>query len=709
MNKRFCLVLALLFMIISLSAFAQTSGDPGEKGESKQKLSGKEASGAADENITRFEEIVVTTSPLPNPVTPLVSRYATQHNVVTKEQIKDQNGTDFPSALRNVPGVMFQSKNLMGGQSSHSMYIRGRGASHPSSDFAVLYDDVPRFGALFGQVMGDGLALSTIGSIEILKSPQPAEFGSGYALVNVRPRYLNKEGRELAVDVMGGSFYTFAQSLAAGIKKGPYDIYAGQSWASTEGHRDHSRAQQQNYYFNSGYDIAPNWNVRFLANYVDSQTIAPRPETIPSPANSVNWPMAERFDTRTFLTTLSVNNSYEKARGYIKAYLNDTEFDLLQELNKGVRYGKESGGLWSRQELVLYGVRAKERFVFWPGGEVVVGADLDFSELKNRQRTYSGLAVPGINGGRAERVWDFPTTVVFSPYGAVSHLFGSLAGPHAIPSAGYRYMRHNEFKSASSYQAGLVAGYARTDINLNFAHGVNYPLPVVVMNMVLTDIPVVNPALYWQNIKPEVVDHYEAGLSHTWPEKGSVNVTYFQDKGKDRFQAYMFGAVPVSFNDAIGRYRIRGVEISGTFMPLKDMELFAGATWLRARARGGDGIEQDHMPYTPGFQAQAGFSWLFLEHIKFRLDAQYLRDVYAATSARSGNFNFTMLTDQNKLKDFVVVNGRLGYLFDLKQLSLQGSEIYVAVNNIFNRHYEYDKGYPMPGVTAFAGLTLKFQ
>jgi len=171
----------------------------------------------------------------------------------------------------------------------------------------------------------------------------------------------------------------------------------------------------------------------------------------------------------------------------------------------------------------------------------------------------------------------------------------------------------------------------------------------------------------------------------------------------------MFGAVPVSFNDAIGRYRIRGVEISGTFMPLKDMELFAGATWLRARATGGDGIEQDHMPYTPGFQAQAGFSWLFLERIKFRLDAQYLRDVYAATSARSGNFKFAMLTDQNKLRDFVVVNGRLGYLFDLKQLSLQGSEIYVAVNNIFNRHYEYDKGYPMPGVTAFAGLTLKFQ
>lgn len=709
MKKKLYLILMLLFVLVPQTVFSENINTEGQKGNKKTEQTGGGDVTAQEDGITRFEEIVVTSSRMPNPVTPVVTRLATQHNVVTKEQIKEQNSTDFPSVLRNVPGVMFQSKNLMGGQSSHSMYIRGRGASHPSSDFAVLYDDVPRYGALFGQVMGDGIALPTIGAIEVFKSPQPAEFGSGYASVNVKPMYLKKEGREVVADASGGSFYTFSQSVAAGIKKGPYNIYAVQSWASTDGHRDHSRAQQQNYYLNAGYEVLPNWSVRFLANYVEGQTLAPMPEAIPSPANSVSWPMAERFDTRTFLATFSVNNSYEKARGYIKAYLNETEFDLLQELNKGVRYGLESGGLWSRQRLVLYGVRAKERFVFWPGGEIVAGVDLDVSELRNRQRTYSGLAVPGMNGGRAERLWDFPATFVFSPYAAVSHLFGKSAGLHAIPSAGYRYQRHNEFKSASSYQAGLVAGYAHTDVSLNYAHGVNYPSPVAVMNMVRTDVPVANASLIWQNIKPEVVDHYEAGLTHTWPQKGSVSVSYFQDRGKDRFQAYMFGPVPVSFNDAIGRYKIRGVEISGTFMPLKDMELFVGATWLRARASGSDGIEQDHMPYTPGFQFQAGFSWLFLECIKFRLDAQYLSDVYAATSARGGNFNFATLTDQNKLKDFVVVNGRLGYLFDLKQLSLQGSEIYVAVNNIFNRHYEYDKGYPMPGVTAFAGLTLKFK
>ena len=49
-----------------------------------------------------------------NPVTPIHTRYGTQYNLVTEEQIKQQNSYDFQSTLRNVPGVMFQSKNLIG-------------------------------------------------------------------------------------------------------------------------------------------------------------------------------------------------------------------------------------------------------------------------------------------------------------------------------------------------------------------------------------------------------------------------------------------------------------------------------------------------------------------------------------------------------------------------------------------------------------------
>ncbi len=705
---KICLTV-LCLIVFSLSALAQEKASTNSQQESEGKIEQKAASRSEDKNVTEFKEIIVTTTPYSNPTTPVTTRYGTQHNVVTEEQIKEQNGLDFQSALRDVPGVMFQSKNLMGSQTSHSMYIRGRGASHPSSDFAILYDGVPRYGGLFGQVLGDGIALPTIGSIEIFKSPQPSEFGSGYASVNVLPRYLKKEGQEVILEASGGSYATFGESLSTGVKKGPFDIYVSQSWASTDGHRDHSRAQQQSYYANTGYQLNDNWNIRLLANEVSSQTLAPMPETTPTSTNGVSWPMAERFDTENFLSTLTLNNKYESANGYVKAYVNDTDFDLLQELTNGVRYAGGTNGLWSRQEILMYGIRAKEKFMFWQGGEILIGADLDRTELKNIERTYSGLAVSGINGGRAERVWDFPETTILSPFVAISQMFGRTEGFHVIPSAGYRYFYHNEFESASSYQAGLVTGYQHTDLNINYARGVNYPLPIVVMNMVLTSSPVANPERYWEKIKPETVDHYEVGLTHTWPQIATLSAAAFYDKGSDRFQAYMFGPIPIQFNDPIGKYEIRGLEFTGTITPLKSLEFFAGATLMDAKATGSDNIERDHMPYTPGFQFQAGSNWTFLEHFRLRLDMQYLQDVYASTSSRAGTLNYTSLTDDNKLENFILVNGRLGYRFDYKPFRMSDSEVYLAVNNIFNQHYEYAKGYSMPGTTAFVGLTLKFQ
>jgi len=667
----------------------------------------QEAKEAKKEAKTVLEEITVTGTAYNNPVTPVDTRYGAQYNVVTEEQIKEQNSYDFQSTLRDVPGVMSQSKNLIGSQTSHSLYIRGRGASHPSPDIVIQFDGVPRYGGLFGQVLGDGIAVSTIGGIEVYKSPQPAQFGSGYALVNVLPKYIKKEGQEAVLNFSGGSYATFDESLSTGIKKGAFDIYASQSWTSTDGNRDNSAANQQSYYANAGYQINKEWNIRFLVNNVKGSTEAPMPDATPTATNGVSWPGADRFKTETFFTTLTLNHEYERASGYLKGYWNDTTFELLQELNSttGKPYANGTGGLWSRQQITMNGVRAREKLHFWTGGEILVGADLDMTGLKNTQQTYSGLAAAGINGGKVRRVWDFPETRLFSPYLALSQVFGRPEGFHITPSAGVRYYNNNEFEDKSAGQAGLVMGYGNTDLNINYSRGVNYPSPVVLMNMVLTSAPVSNP----RSIKPEVVDHYELGLTHTWPKIASLGATVFCDKGKDRFQAYMFGPVPATFNDYIGRYEIRGLELTGTTTPVKNLEFFAGATWLAVEAKGADNIENNHMPYTPGFQFQAGAKWTFLDNFRLFTDMQHLRNLYQGTAARSGTFNLPQLTAKDKLGDITLFNTRLSYRFDYKPMHLNDSEVFFAINNIFNQDYEYAKGYPMAGITFFAGFSMKFQ
>ncbi len=270
----------------------------------------------------------------------------------------------------------------------------------------------------------------------------------------------------------------------------------------------------------------------------------------------------------------------------------------------------------------------RETFWLWEGSEIVAGFDWDKMDLENRQSRHDA----GVN-----RKWDFPDVTVFSPYLAVSQMFGSDEGFHITPSGGLRYYHNTEFDSKAAPQAGLVLGYANTNLNFNYARGVNYPSPVVLQGFLAdSSLP---SGFDTKEIKPEVVDHYEAGLTHTWKGIGSLGATFFYDKGKNRTRAYMFGGAPDEsfFNSSSARYRIRGMELSGNLTPIENVELFAGATWLRAKATGDDGEEQENMPYPPRFAFQAGVKWRFHENFQFSGAYQYLRDIYAATSARTAN------------------------------------------------------------------------
>lgn len=660
------------------------------------------AQSGADDKAYELDEITVTEAPDVKPVTPVTTRYGAQHNLVTEEQIGRQEPLDFQSTLRNVPGVMFQSKNVLGSQTSHSLYIRGRGASHPSSDFAVQFDGVPRFGALYGQVLGDGTAVSTIGGIEVYKSPQPSQFGNGYASINILPKRAPTEGTAFELDLGGGTFDTFDQSLSGGYRDGPFDIYLSQSWTSTDGHLRHSRGQQQSYYVNTGYRLNKEWDVRFLGSYVDAQTLAPTPKNAPG----ASMPAAERFDTETLFSTLTLNHHYRRFDGLVKAYWNDTDFDLLQELNNGVPYA--SGGVSSLQEISLYGVRAKEEMRLWNGGEFVVGADLDFSSLKNTQRTNSGQVVPGINGGRAQRIWNFPDMTLFSPYFAVSQTIGHSGGVHVIPSAGVRYYAQNEFENAASPQAGIVIGWKNTDFAFNYAKGVNYPSPVVLQAMVLDTAMVANPSQYWSKMKPEVVDHFEISLTHAISGKASLGTTLFRDDGRDRFRAYMFGSIPTLWNDPIGEYKTVGLEVAGSVTPMQGLDLFAGVTWLDSEATGDNGVKRSRLPYTPTFQAQVGTDWKLYDSYRLHVDLQRLQGVYSSTNFRTQGFNFSDLNENLRLDDSTLVNLKVSRIFDWPAWRMKNSEIFVAVNNLFNDHYQYAPGYDMPGISIFGGLKVRF-
>ncbi|MCL1926603.1 MAG: TonB-dependent receptor [Syntrophorhabdaceae bacterium] len=629
------------------------------------------------------------------PTVPVTTRFGVQHNAVTEEQIGLQNSLDFYDALRNVPGVMYQKKNIIGGQTSASLYIRGRGASHPSPDLSIFFDDVPRSGVLYGQALADGIPVYALGGMEIYKYPQPSRFGSGYGMVNFIPKYMTEPGTEFKIGMEGGSYGTFAENIGMGMKKNSFDVYAAQSLIRTDGHVANSGGNQSSYYLNLGYQAAENWSMRFMVNYVDASTKAPDNPLTQSKA----YP--EKFDTKTSLATLTLANKYKKASGYIKGYYNSTNFYLR---------GESGGDATSKQSSDLYGLRGRETFRLWEGSEIIAGFDLDKMNLENRRYN---------RATDVTELWDFPNVTVFSPYTAVSQMFGSDEGFRVIPSAGLRYYYNSEFANEISPQAGLVLGYAETSLNISYARGVNYPSPVVLQNFLTntTYLPIST-----NKIRPETTDHYEVSLAHTWKNIGSLSGAFFYDDGKNRTRAYMYGSAPDEsfFNSTSAWYRIRGMELSGNLTPLEGLEFFAGAAWLQAEAKGDDGVKQKKMPYTPSFTFQTGFKWKFLDHFLLSGDYQHLRDIYAAISPRAANpaapgSTFQDLTSANKLPEVNVVNLRLDYLFSYEPMRVKDGKIFITINNVLGAKYAYaletngtqSAYYYMPGRTFMAGFELK--
>jgi iron complex outermembrane receptor protein len=703
-HTRLASIASVIGLAVSI-AWAQTTESPAqEKDLSENKPATKQSNlsqGALtayklpDTTITVYGVVDQTQS------VPVTTRFGSQFNSVTEEQIERLDALDFYDALRNVPGVIYQKKNIIGGQTSHSLYIRGRGASHPSPDLNILFDEVPRSGVLYGQALADGIPVYALGGMEIYKYPQPSRFGSGYGMINFIPKYMTEEGFKAAINFEGGSFGTYAENTGAGLKKGKFDIYAAQNWVTTDGHVNHSAGRQSSYYMNLGLQASKHWSIRVLGNYVDARTEVPNNPLTGTRATDL-------YDTTTGMTTLTLGNRYEGASGYFKVYYNDTSFYIR---------GESNGTAQSKQSNTLYGLRARETFTLWKNSELVAGFDLDRTDLQNYNISYTNPTGPN-----NPRTWDFPSQTVFSPYAAINYMFGSQEGLHVIPSAGIRFNHNTVFADKAAPQAGAIFGYKHTDLNFNYARGVNYPSPVVLQAFLANqDLP---DGFDTNKIKPEITDHYEVGLTHTQPGTFTLGATYFHDLGKDRIRAYMFGGAPNEFffNSTTAQYKIHGFELMGNLTPAESLTIFGGATWLKSTGIGDDMVERDRMPYTPAFAFQTGFNWDFLKHFHFNGDYQHFQDMYAGTLARTSSTgspasNFPALTNLNLLPDANVINLRLDYDFSCSSLYLKKAKLFLAVDNVLNSQYAYaletntsnQKGYYyMPGTTFMLGTNLNF-
>ena len=618
----------------------------------------------------RLKEVTVTASPIIEGNE--IDRYASQQTLVSESQLRDLNAQDLGTALRQTPGVNISRYNPVGsfgGGEGGAVFIRGMGSSRPGAEIKTLVDGVPMYMSVWNHPLLDLMSIDPAHSIEIYKSPQPQVFGNAFAVVNILPKRRKTEGYQTRAQLAVGSYETFVSTVEHGGKVDDLDYFVGGGYRSSDGHRSDSDGSMADLYANLGYRLSDRWALRFFTLWTDNQARDPGVKgTPPEKKNGL-------YKTRAWLATLTLSHAFDEASGSIKLYHTIGEGDWLDQPTSTPGVTED---LYN--DFQFYGLKAREQLHLWKNGEIVAGLDADITE---------GDWDKEFSDGTRDR-WSGHQFTILSPYVAVSHELGDREGLYLVPSAGLRYYDNSDFSSEWSPHAGVIIGYRDTELHFGYARGVVYPgLDVVVFSE--TVIPGLGDS--WKDLRAERSDHFELGIRHRFDDVAEVDVTVFHDHGKDRY-VFIPPPPPPPVYENIEDFTIKGIEATARVRPHSDVTFFAGMTFL-------DTSPSD-LPYAPDTTLSGGVNWAFWKRFRLSLDGEYLSDMFVNSRARRQG-----AANTSKVDDYFLLNGKLSYLFTVEKWGLDG-ELFLAGENLTDTDYEYQAGYPMPGINGMIGATLTF-
>ncbi len=622
---------------------------------------------AGAEEFIALPDISVTAHPIVEEIA--VDAYSSTSAVVTENQLRDQNAIDLASALRRTPGVQISRYNpvgAFGGDQGGAVYIRGMGVSRPGSEIKTYVDDVPFYMGVWGHPLLDLLPVNGMQSITVYKGPQPQINGNNFASINLETKRATEDGIHGDARLSGGSFGTVVEQANLVGRTGAVDFMLAQGYAKSDGHRHGSDGELQNVMGRIGAQFDEHWRADVSVLYVDNKASDPQDARF-----AVN-PITPEYKSQATMLTASISHKYDNISGSLKIYSNRGEGNLYNDNRPMVGWGTFLSGF------DMSGLRWKEAFSLWSGGTVLAGLDVD---------RISG-DVNGPNTGGKVNMPDFRIT---SPYIAVSQAINVSDSWVLVPSVGARFYDHSEYSSKTAPHAGLSLVSDKATIFANVSRGINYP------GLEGPAIQAAMPAhlfagTTWKQLSAEEVNHSEIGFKLTPTEAMQIDASVFHDTVKNRYVYDLnFGNFGNNTFYNTGGYHTNGLELAIKQKISTDWVAFGGLTLLNPSI--------DNLPYTPKSAFTAGLNGK-IGPVKLAVDAQYQSQVWALNSDRN-----TLHPNTEKVASFTVVNARASY--PLPALGKKG-EVFLAVENLFDRNYEYRPGYAMPGVFGQLGVSASF-
>lgn len=601
---------------------------------------------------------------------PAIDGFAAGTTTVGAAQLADLAPLDFASALRRTPGVTITRYNQVGafgGGEGGAVFVRGLGSSRPGGEIKTTVDGVPKLNGVFNHPLLDLMPVDAAERIDVHARATPLATGNTFAAINVVTPRLEQPGRLLRGQLAAGSFGTVIGRLDAGAKAGGFDTYVSQSYRRSDGHRPDASGSLQHTFLRLGWSPAPQWEASYTVHRSRNSATDPGMAGV---APGVPSTRGETYRTADWLQIATLAHRHGGAAGTIRVYRDDGEGDWARQA-----YSRNAD---SFNDWRLQGVRWRETVSYGSGGEVVAGADLDYSR---------GMSIGVAPAPATARVFGPETARLFSAYAGLKQSVMLAGGLELTPSAGGRVYEHAVLGREWAPQAGLVLSSGRTQWRAGWNRALNYPgLEVAAISS-----PIANPALgqSWRQLGPERMAQAEIGVRHDFSARWAVAVTGFRNRARDRYVIVPPPPPPPRYAN-LGAFRTEGLELTLEGSPRPDFAFFAAASALSARP--GD------LPYSPRRTYTGGLNWRFAPGWLASVDGSYVSAMHILSVARAAGS-----TNPDTVRAHFLLNARLTRRFVWES---HRAEVYLAAENLTDRDYAYRPGYPMPGINALGGLRL---
>lgn len=272
---------------------------------------------------------------------------------------------------------------------------------------------------------------------------------------------------------------------------------------------------------------------------------------------------------------------------------------------------------------------------------------------------------------------------------------------YAIAGIGYDYVKTRE---AEELVGGVVTDFPRGSANaVNPQLGLFYKVGDVGLAhasvAMKSRMPSIKDKFSYRmgraipnpDLDPERSINYEIGYKHTFDERVTVEANLFYNDVRDYI---LFKTVDdpknpgkrINQNQNIGEVNMYGVELGVDAQIFDPLRGGVNYTYLQYENETND----DRLTDTPKHKVFAFLEYKPWDQLALLADMEYNSKRYSSTDGERVADGFTIFG----------VKGTYEFL-DKKYVEF-------GLNNVFDKNYEYNEGYPQPGRTWFANLRMEF-